>query len=160
MFSWTLKVRLNSPARETSMNDSQCSHELWRCGSIALLEKPLWMIVYILMNSEGAIESMLFHESSRDETSSHDNIIILNCILSFFYLNLTQILFKSDSDISFKSDSDVIQMYFNSLCIIMLKCISFRFIFQILSRSDSDILLKSDSNVIQIYFSFIYASLH
>ncbi len=34
-------------------------------------------------------------------------IITLNCILSFFYLNLTQILFKSDSDISFKSDLNV-----------------------------------------------------
>ncbi len=69
-------------------------------------------------------------------------IIILNCISSFFYLDLTQILSKSDSDISFKSDSNVIQMCFNFLCIIMLKCISFHLIFQILLRFDSDILFK------------------
>ncbi len=50
--------------------------------------------------------------------------------MSFFYLDLTQILSKSDSDILFKSDSDVIQMCFNSLCIIMLKCILFHFILQ------------------------------
>ncbi len=39
-----------------NINSSQCPHELWRCGSIALLGKPLWMIVYILMNSEDATE--------------------------------------------------------------------------------------------------------
>ena len=46
-------------AQEISINDSQYSHELWRCNSIALLEKSLWMIVYILMNFEDATESCL-----------------------------------------------------------------------------------------------------
>jgi hypothetical protein len=40
-------------------------------------------------------------------------IIILNCISSFSCSDLTQILFRFDSDILFKSDSDVIQMCFN-----------------------------------------------
>ncbi len=39
-----------------------------------MLEKSLWMIVNVLMNSEDAIESMLFHESLRNETSLHDNV--------------------------------------------------------------------------------------
>ena len=84
-------------------------------------------------------------------------IIILNCISSFSYSDLTQILSKSDSDISFKSDSDVIQMYFHFLCIITLNCISSFFysdLTQILSRFDSDISFKSDSKVIQMCFHF------
>ena len=44
-------------AQKIFINDSQYSHELWRCNSIALLEKSLWMIVYIFMNSEDATES-------------------------------------------------------------------------------------------------------
>ncbi len=63
-----------SHAQEISINSSQCFHELWRCNSIALLEKSLWMIVYIFMNFENAIESMLFHELSRDKTSSYNNV--------------------------------------------------------------------------------------
>ncbi len=51
-------------------------------------------------------------------------IITLNCISSFSYSDLTQILSRFNSDILFKSDSDVTQMYFNFLCIIMLKCVS------------------------------------
>ncbi len=44
--------------------------------------------------------------------------------------DLTQILSRSDSDISSKSDSDVTQMCFNFQCIITLKCVSSRLILQ------------------------------
>ncbi len=74
-------------------------------------------------------------------------IIILNCISSFSYSDLTQILLKSDSDISFKSDSDVIQMYFNSLCIITLKCVSSHLTFQ-----------TSCSDLTQMWLRFILVS--
>jgi len=43
-------------------------------------------------------------------------IITLNCISSLSCLNLTQILFRFDSDISFKFDSNVTQMCFNFVC--------------------------------------------
>ena len=33
------------------------------------------------MNFEDAIESMLFHELSRDETSSHDNMMLTTSLL-------------------------------------------------------------------------------
>ncbi len=56
------------------MNDSQYSHELWRCDWV-MLGKLLLVVVNIFMNSEDAIESMLFHESSRSEASPHDNVI-------------------------------------------------------------------------------------
>ncbi len=42
-------------------------------------------------------------------------IITLNCVLSFSCSDLTQILFRSDSNILFKFDSNVIQMCFNSV---------------------------------------------
>ena len=71
-------------------------------------------------------------------------IIILNCISSLSYSDLTQILFKSDSDILFKFDSNVTQMYFNFLCIIILKCISSYFILQ-----------KSCLNLTQMWLRFI-----
>ena len=74
-------------------------------------------------------------------------IIILNCISSFSYLNLTQILFRSDSNISFKSDSDVTQMCFNFLYIIMLKCVSYHFTLQ-----------TSCSNLTQMWLRFILIS--
>ena len=80
-------------------------------------------------------------------------IITLNCVSFFSYLDLTQILFKSDSDISFKSDSDVIQMYFNFT---VHHHVKMRFI----SFHSSNILLRSDSDVTQIYSSFICASLY
>ena len=40
-------------------------------------------------------------------------IITLNCISSFSYSDLTQILFRFNSNILFKFDSNVTQMYFN-----------------------------------------------
>ncbi len=52
------------------------------------------MIVYILMNSENVIESMLFHESSRDETLFHDNV-------SFFRSLLFALFAFSDIIVSF-----------------------------------------------------------
>jgi len=40
-----------------------------------MLGKLLLVVVNIFMNSEDAIESMLFHESSRSEASPYDNVI-------------------------------------------------------------------------------------
>ncbi len=42
-----------------------------------MLEKPLSIVANVFMNFEDAIESMLFHELSRDETSSHDILFSL-----------------------------------------------------------------------------------
>ncbi len=41
------------------------------------LEKSLSIVVNILMNSEDAIESMLFHESSRCKTSFQNILLSL-----------------------------------------------------------------------------------
>ena len=78
-------------------------------------------------------------------------IITLNCISSFSYSDLTQILSRSDSDILFKFDSDVIQMCFNiavhhhvKMCLIL--------------SHFSDILLRSDSNVTQMWLRSILVS--
>jgi len=79
-------------------------------------------------------------------------IITLNYISSFSCSDLTQILFKSDLDISSKSDSDVTQMCFN----FMHHHIKMHFV----SSHFSDILLRFDSDVTQIYSSFICASSH
>ncbi len=65
----------------------------------------------------------------------------------FSYSDLTQILSRSDSNILFKSDSDVIQMYFNFLYIITLKCISSHFTLQ-----------TSCSKLTQMWLRFILAS--
>jgi len=46
-----------------------------------MLEKSLSIVANVLMNSEDAIESMLFHELLKDETSSYDNILT-QCFLS------------------------------------------------------------------------------
>ena len=43
-------------ARKISMNDSQYSHELWRCDWV-MLGKLLLIVVNILMNSEDVTES-------------------------------------------------------------------------------------------------------
>ena len=42
-------------ARKISINDSQYSHELWRCNWV-MLEKSLSIIVNVLMNSEDATQ--------------------------------------------------------------------------------------------------------
>jgi len=81
-------------------------------------------------------------------------IIILNCISSFSYSDLTQILFKSDSDILFKSDSNVTQIYFNfnHLCIITLKCISFHLVSSY--RHLAQIWLKCNSDLFQSFVHY------
>ena len=42
-------------AREISINDSQYSHELWRCDWV-MLEKSLSIVINVLMNSEDATQ--------------------------------------------------------------------------------------------------------
>ncbi len=69
-----------------------------------MLEKSLSIVVNVFMNSEDAIESMLFHESSRDKTSSHDTMlmtmlmtilrVIIDCSSLEHRLVLKSILFR------------------------------------------------------------------
>jgi hypothetical protein len=66
-------MQLNS-AREISISSSQYFCKLYRCKWV-LLEKSLSVVVNIFVNSEDAIESILFHKFSRCKTSSHDNMI-------------------------------------------------------------------------------------
>ena len=69
-------MQLNSFAQEISMNDSLYLHEFWRCNWV-MLEKPLSIVANVLMNSEDAIELMLFHELSRSETLSYNILFSL-----------------------------------------------------------------------------------
>ncbi len=69
-------MQLNSFAQKIFMNDSLYSYEFWRCNWV-MLRKSLLIVANVLMNSEDAIESMLFHELSRDETSSYDILFSL-----------------------------------------------------------------------------------
>ncbi len=73
--------------------------------------------------------------------------ILVSSVHHYIKLHFVFFLLRSDSDILFKSDSDVIQMCFNSLCIIMLKCVSSHFILQI-----------SCSDLTQMWLRFISVS--
>ncbi len=42
-------------AQETHINDSQYSHELWRCNWV-MLEKSLLIVVNVFMNSKDATQ--------------------------------------------------------------------------------------------------------
>jgi len=49
-----------------------------------MLGKPLSIVANVLMDPEGAAGSMLFHESSRGEASSHDNIFYISSASLYF----------------------------------------------------------------------------
>ncbi len=57
MFSWTLKMQLNSFAWEISMNDSLYSHEFWRCNWINAVSWVIERWDFVLRQREVASES-------------------------------------------------------------------------------------------------------